>query len=577
MSAPTRQRRLSTRDLRTILGVTSALAAPFDLMTMLGEVVAAAKQVLVAERGSVWLHDPATDELVLEVATGMRAVRVPSGTGLVGACARSRQIINVPDCYSDARFDPSVDKASGFRTRCMLTLPLIDHKDVLVGVMQVLNKKGSVFDADDEALAAALSAQCAVALQRVRMTESLIEGEKMRQALEMAREVQMSTWPATMPVVPGYDVCGISRPAELTGGDTFDLSMLEQGLLVVLGDATGHGIAPALSVTQVQAMLRIAFGLGADLESAFTQVNNRLVEMLPADRFITAFIGLLDPSTHRLRFHSGGQGPILHYQAAAGACVAYKPTSFPLGAMRLEGLRPAVTVDILPGDILVLLSDGFYEYRDAGGEQFGDKRVEDIVRTHRDKSMADLVGILLESVDAFARGAPQLDDMTAVLVKARGAVATVEQRFKRSFDALPSIFAFSAEAFAGQGIDPSLRQTVNLALEELFTNMVKYSTTSNAEVRIEMTAIERGVEVTLTDYDVERFDVTKSPDVDISLPIEQRRPGGLGLHLIRRLLDSIEYDYSVKDRRSRITFRKTKDAQPGPGRAANAGESNAGN
>ena len=132
----------------------------------------------------------------------------------------------------------------------------------------------------------------------------------------MARVVQMSTLPATMPAIPGYDVYGTFEPAELTGGDTFDLALLDQGLLVVLGDATGHGIAPALSVTQMQAMLRMAFRLGADLETAFMQVNNQLAETLPDDRFITAFIGLLDPSTHQLRFHSGGQGPILHFQAA---------------------------------------------------------------------------------------------------------------------------------------------------------------------------------------------------------------------------------------------------------------------
>ncbi|MGI8896222.1 MAG: GAF domain-containing protein [Casimicrobiaceae bacterium] len=251
--------------MQAILDVTSALAAPFDLRTMLDEVVTAAKQVLRADRGSVWLHDPAADELVLEVATGILPVRVRSGVGLVGACARTRQTINVPDCYADPRFDPGVDKASSYHTRSMLTLPLVDHKDVLVGVMQVLNKAGGVFDADDEALATALAAQCAVALQRVRMTESLIEGEKMLQALEVAREVQMSTLPATMPALSGYDVCGMFRPAELTGGDTFDLAVLDQGLLVVLGDATGHGIGPALSVTQMHAMLRIAFRLHTEL------------------------------------------------------------------------------------------------------------------------------------------------------------------------------------------------------------------------------------------------------------------------------------------------------------------------
>ena len=197
MSGRPNQRRLSVRDMEAILGVTSALAAPFDLMTMLAEVVSAAKQVLKADRGSVWLYDAAADELVLEVATGIAPGARAGGRRLSsGACARDRRIINVPDCYADPRFDPDVDKSSGYRTRCMLTLPLVDHKDVLVGVMQVLNKAGGVFDDDDEALATALAAQCAVALQRVRMTEALIEGEKMRQELEMARVVQMSTLPA---------------------------------------------------------------------------------------------------------------------------------------------------------------------------------------------------------------------------------------------------------------------------------------------------------------------------------------------------------------------------------------------
>src|SRR5690348_15658134 len=383
MSEVVRQRPLSRRDLEAILDVTKGLAAPFDLTTMLGAVVAAAKQVLHAERGSVWLYDAPNGELVLEVATGIKPVRVPWQSGLVGASARSRAIINVPDCYADPRFDPSVDKASGYRTRCMLTLPLVDHQDVLVGVMQVLNKIGGTFDRDDEALATALAAQCAVALQRVRMTDALIEGEKMRKALEMAREVQMSTLPAAMPAVPSYDIAALFHPAELTGGDTYDVALIDQGLLLVLGDATGHGIAPALSVTQMQAMLRMAFRLGADLETAYVQLNNRLADTLADDRFITAFIGLLDPRTHELRFHSGGQGPIIRYRAASGDFERFKPTSFPLGAMPLAAVRRAMSVTMQPGDILVLASDGIYEQESGDGEQFGETRVESIVDRNR--------------------------------------------------------------------------------------------------------------------------------------------------------------------------------------------------
>jgi phosphoserine phosphatase len=417
MNSPSTVAGLSQQDMEAILDVTRALAAPFDLLTMLATVTAAARQVLRAERSSVWLHDAAADELVLEVADDIRHVRVPVGTGLVGACARDRVAINVPDCYADPRFDPGIDRRSGYRTRCSLTLPLIGHDGGLVGVMQVLNKAGGVFDAADQTLANALAAQCAVALARVRMTEALIEGEKMRQELELARAVQMSTLPATMPGVPGYDLCGTFLPAAQTGGDTYDLAQIAQGLLIVLGDATGHGIAPALSVTRMHAMLRMAFRLGADLETAFGQVNDQLAATLPDDRFITAFVGLLDAATHRVRYLSGGQGPILHFQAACGECVRHRPTGFPLGAMVLQARRAAAAIELAPGDLLVLLSDGVFETFAPDGEGFGEDRVEAVLRDHHREPTEALSARLLDAVRAFARGAAQADDVTMVLVK----------------------------------------------------------------------------------------------------------------------------------------------------------------
>ena len=408
---------LSARDMGVILEVTRGLAAPFDLTTMLTTVTTAARQVLHAERSSVWLHDAGTAELVLKVSSDISDVRIPVGAGMVGACARDRRIINVTDCYTDPRFDPATDRRSGFRTRCALTLPLVDHRDALVGVMQVLNRAGGVFDAADENLAAALAAQCAVALQRVQMTQALIETEKMRAELEMARVVQMSTLPATMPFLAGYEAFGCFQPAELTGGDTFDLSLVDGQLLVVLGDATGHGIAPALSVTQMHAMLRMAFRLGADLETTFAQVNDQLADTLPDDRFITAFFGLLDPATHRMRFVSAGQGPILHYQASSSSFARYPPTSFPLGAMHLPARRAASTLELLPGDVLLLLSDGIYEQHDASGAMFGEERVEQMVREHGLASMAALSARLLAAVPAFSRGTAQEDDITLVLLR----------------------------------------------------------------------------------------------------------------------------------------------------------------
>ena len=151
----------------------------------------------------------------------------------------------------------------------------------------------------------------------------------------------------------------------------------------MLGDATGHGIAPALSVTQMQAMLRMAFRLGADLETAFMEVNNQLADTLAGDRFITAFVGMLD-ATRRTRCASTAAGrdrSCISRRRPAPARATSRP-AFRSGAMRLSALRPPVTLEMQPGDILVLLSDGIYEYDDAGGEQFGEARVEDIVRAH---------------------------------------------------------------------------------------------------------------------------------------------------------------------------------------------------
>ena len=131
------------------------------------------------------------------------------------------------------------------------------------------------------------------------------------------------------------------------------------------------------------------------------------------------------------------------------------------------------------------------------------------------------------------------------------------REFPRRIEAIAAIFEFTSEFFARQQVDRRLLGAVDLAVEELLTNMVKYSPAATSPVRIGLDRVEGGVEVTMTDRGVERFDITQAPEVDIHAPIDQRRPGGLGLHLVRRLVDQIGYEYKKESRQSRITFRKT--------------------
>ena len=404
--------------LERLLEVTRQLATPFDLTSMLTEVIDAGCQILDADRGSVFLYDAKSDELHTAVATGIGEIRLPATRGIVGECAQTRRTVNVPDCGADPRFDRDVDRASGYRTRCLLAIPLIGYDEALVGVLQVLNKRDGVFTEDDEKVAAALAAQCAVALQRVHLIADMVVKKKMERELAIARDVQMRVFPREMPRVAGYDLAGWSRPADQTGGDIYDLITLdEHRLMLLLGDATGHGIGPALSVTQVRAMLRVAVRLGADLDAAFTQINNQLVQDLAANRFVTAFLGVLDATDHTITYHAGGHGPLLLFHAATGECEWRGATTVPLGMMENLHLDEPQAFELAPGDLVCLVSDGILEYPNGADDLFGDARLGEIIRAHQGASMARLIEVAVRAVEAYGAGVTQPDDMTMLMIR----------------------------------------------------------------------------------------------------------------------------------------------------------------
>ena len=409
--------KLSRESLLRILEVTEKLAHSFDLMQLLGEVVEAGKDVLHADRGSLWLYEPASRELVLRVPPDAPPARVPEGHGLVGESLEKRIVINVPDAYADPRFRDAIDRATGYHTGSILSIPLLGRNGEPVGVMQLLNKHGGIFDRNDELIAAALAAQCAIALQRTQLTEALLLKERLDEEVALAREIQMGTLPDTMPEVAGYECHGEFLPADQCGGDLFDLAMLDGRVFVLIGDATGHGFGPALSATQMQAMLRVAFRCGAGLAEAYRHVNNQLAEDLPDDRFLTAFMGFLDPARHELEYFSGGQGPILHFHASTRQCEWRQPTHFPVGILELEDPGAPARLALLPGDVFALLSDGIYEYLNDQGAEFGQERVARWIADHHHLPAASLAHQLLIAVREFGAGARQADDITIVLLK----------------------------------------------------------------------------------------------------------------------------------------------------------------
>ena len=338
--------------------------------------------------------------------------------GIAGEVATTAKGINIPDPYNDSRFNPDFDRKSGFVTKSLLTLPLGGHDGKIVGVIQVLNKLGGPFSDRDERLLSALGAQAGVAIERQGLLEQYAVKQRIERDLNIAREIQQGLLPKTPPDLPGFEIAGWNRSADETGGDCYDWLRLPDGLLAIsIGDATGHGIGPALVAAEARALLRGTLMQSRDLARVVPQINDLLGEDLREGTFVTAFIGLLDPVKSSVEYVSAGHGPLLVYTAAHDSFTEIPTHGLPLGLMPEVEFDPATHVPLALGDMLLLFTDGFFEWSRPDGEQFGTDRLTDVVRRHRDLPVAEVIALVYAAVVEFSEGTKQADDCTAVIVK----------------------------------------------------------------------------------------------------------------------------------------------------------------
>lgn len=410
-------------DLERLLDVARRLGATVDLDRMLAAIVAAATDLLDCERATVFLYDEASDELCSRIATGIEdspisEIRFPASRGIAGVVAQTGRLVNLADAYADPRFNQEFDRASGFRTRSMLAVRLADHDDATVGVLQLLNKRRGAFDRRDEEIAGFLGSQAGVAIQRQRLLDHFAEKQRIQRDLNLARSIQQGLLPRSNPALAGFDVAGWNRPADETGGDFFDFLPLPDGrLAVAIADATGHGIGPALVMAEARALFRALVGGAAGLERAVNEMHRLLCLDLPENRFVTAFCGILEPASGEVEFLSAGQGPILQYEAATGAIRDLPAQGLPLAFFPEATYEGATRIMMAPGDLLVLLTDGFSEWARGDGEAFGEERVADVIRRLQAASADEMIAGLYAAVLDFSGGTRQADDLTAVIIK----------------------------------------------------------------------------------------------------------------------------------------------------------------
>jgi len=407
------------QDLRKVLEITRSLAASTQLGELLNLIIARSTELLQAERASLFLYERGTNELVSRIATGVRELRVPADRGISGATVQTGKTIVVPDAYADERFNPDVDKRTGYRTRNILSVPLRDYEGGLVGVLQIINKHhGRDFDDYDVMLAETLAAQAGVAIQRARLIEHYIRKQQMERAMMIARDIQRGLLPDRNPDIAGFDVAGFAQPADETGGDTYDFMRLPDGRwLIIIADATGHGIGAALVIAETRAMLRALSLQGSDTRTVLRNVNDLLAADLGGGRFVTCFLGVLDPSAGTLTYASAGHGPMLFFTHQTHNVRQAAATSLPLGVLPGTDYETIEQVTMAPGDMAVIITDGFFEATDPSGEQFGIKRVIDLVHRDHELGAPQIIANLHAAVERFTRGCRQADDLTAIVIR----------------------------------------------------------------------------------------------------------------------------------------------------------------
>jgi serine phosphatase RsbU (regulator of sigma subunit) len=254
----------------------------------------------------------------------------------------------------------------------------------------------------------------AEATERERAAQRLANIER---DLSVAREIQLGLLPKDSPALPGFDIAGMNKPADQTGGDYYDWQELPDGrLIVVMADVTGHGIGPALVMAVCRAYARASATIVTEPIALLSKLNNLLHADLGGARFITLAMALLNKDGN-VELLSAGHGPTLLYRAADRGVQQYGGDGIPLGILTDEAYGPVRTLKLQRDDVLVMLTDGFFEYPNSQRQQFGLERLVEALKAAAPQPATKIIDHLYRSVLDYADGAPQLDDLTIVAIK----------------------------------------------------------------------------------------------------------------------------------------------------------------
>ncbi|HUI54199.1 MAG TPA: SpoIIE family protein phosphatase [Bryobacteraceae bacterium] len=388
-----------------------------DKQALLQTVTQKLAQSLHVERIAVMLQDgPVFRPSFATGYSGALDLEFPAGTEAVARLERTREPVTVEQAGDEHGPLAQLD--------AQLLLPLATKKELLGFISLGPKKSEEPYSAADTSLLRTVAAQTGLALENSRLSEAIAvevtQRELLHREIEIAREVQERLFPQNLPAVPALEYAGHCRPARGVGGDYYDFLALSSGRLgLAIGDVSGKGVPAALLMASLQASVRGQSQVlrpdgTPDVAGLIENVNRLVFDASPQNRYATFFYAQFEPATRRLVYTNGGHNaPML---IRGEEVLRLEIGGPPVGLFRASKYEQA-ELDLRPGDLLILFTDGVSEAENPAEEEWGEEALVKAVRGCSGLPPSEMIASIMQAADAFASGAPQHDDITLVVAR----------------------------------------------------------------------------------------------------------------------------------------------------------------
>ena len=323
----------------------------------------------------------------------------------------------VLDAQTDERFS-TADSIVTSGVRSLLAAPLLDGERCLGMIALASRAHVRRFSEEDMELLASLASAAGLRLRNLALAEEVERRRYLDKELELARQIQLALLPSQLPEPPGFTLLGASTPSRTVSGDFYEVQERADGreLVLFVADVSGKGLAASLLAASLSSLLAGPVEVGLPPGEICEKLSRRLHARTPPERYATAFVAVLEPTTGRVLWANAGHNPGLLVRASSAQVAQLSASGIPLGLWPGSAYGQAELV-MQPGDTLVLYTDGWTEATNAAGEEYGIERLSKALVRGSKEPLAGMVATVTRDVEAFAGGRPFGDDRTLLLAR----------------------------------------------------------------------------------------------------------------------------------------------------------------